>query len=53
MSAILKGERPESRCNMGFASDSQFLYILGGQDLNRGIYNDLWRLNLQAVRDNI
>lgn len=53
MNAILKGELPESRCNMGFASDSQFLYILGGQDLNKGIYNDLWRLNLQAVRDNI
>ena len=39
---------------MGYAvSDTQYLYILGGQDLNKGIHNDLWRLNLQTVRDNI
>ena len=46
MNAVLKGELPETRCNMGYAADNQYLYILGGQDLNKGIYSDLWRLNL-------
>ena len=53
ISVILKGQVPESRCNMGYAEDGHYFYILGGQDLNYGLYNSLWRINLQTVRDNI
>ena len=38
---------------MGSASDGQYLYILGGQDLNHGLYNSLWRINIQYVKDDI
>ena len=38
---------------MGHVSDGQYLYILGGQDLNHGLYNSLWRINIQYVKDDI
>ena len=36
---------------MGYAADSQYLYIFGGQDLNKGLFNDLWRINLHNMRE--
>ena len=38
---------------MGYATDSMYFYILGGQDLNKGLFNTIWRINLQSVRDNV
>ena len=29
------------------------MYILGGQDLNKGLYNSLWRINMHTVRDHV
>lgn len=53
LSVILKGPLPEKRANMGYCADSHYFYILGGQDLNKGLFNTLWRISLQAIRDNI
>ena len=38
---------------MGYAISGSWMYILGGQDLNKGLYNSLWRINLQTVRDHV
>lgn len=38
---------------MCYAASGPHFFILGGQDLNKGVYNSLWRLNLQTVRDNV
>lgn len=53
ISVILKGQMPESRCNMGYCTDGIYFYILGGQDLNTGLKSSLWRINMATVRDNI
>ena len=38
---------------MGYATDGQYFYVYGGQDLNKGFFDELWRLNMLTVRDNI
>ena len=53
LQVFLKGLLPDGRANMGYCVDSQYFYILGGQDLNKGIFNTLYRINLQTVRDNV
>ena len=50
---ILRGQLPQNRCNMGYAADNQYFYIMGGQDLNVGIHDSVWRISMPAVRDNI
>ena len=46
LQVLCKGELPPSRCNMGYVVAGQYFYILGGQDLNKGLYNSCWRINL-------
>ena len=46
LSVVLKGQYPPTRCNMGYAADQQYMYIFGGQDLNSGILDSIWRINL-------
>ena len=46
LQVVCKGQLPPSRCNMGYAIAAQYLYILGGQDLNKGLYNSCWRINM-------
>ena len=53
ISVVLKGQLPKPRCNMGFTTDAHHFYILGGQDLNCGLYSSLWKINLTTVRDNV
>ena len=53
LQVVCKGELPPSRYNMGYAVANQYLYILGGQDLNKGLYNSCWRINLATVRDHV
>ena len=35
---------------MAYAADSQYMYIFGGQDLNKGLFNNLWRINLYNLQ---
>ena len=51
----LKGKLPERRSNMAHFIDpyTHNLYVFGGQDLKEGLYNSLWRISLQDVRDNM
>jgi hypothetical protein len=48
---FVMGKLPSRRAYQSQFVWDQHLYIFGGQDLNEGVYGDLWRINLSFLKN--